>query len=69
MDQQNRTNYTNFHSPLTYGVSDTENYYFEFEELNFVVVVFNFIELYINSALSYIAITPEHIQILYNRDT
>ena len=35
MDQQKiEQTIPNFHSPLTYGVSDAENYYFEFKELN-----------------------------------
>ena len=34
MDQQLNTNNTNFPSPLTYGLSDTEYYYFGFKELN-----------------------------------
>ena len=35
MDQQKiEQTIPNFHSPLTYAVSDAENYYFEFKELN-----------------------------------
>ena len=35
MDQQKiEQTIPDFHSPLTYGVSDAENYYFEFKELN-----------------------------------
>ena len=34
MDQQIKTNHTKIHSSLTYGLSDTENYYFELGELN-----------------------------------
>ena len=34
MDHKSKQTIPNIHSQLTYGLSDTENYYFEFSELN-----------------------------------